>query len=397
MFDHDPNLGPGPDFGPDFERLLEEAYRNDEHAKAAARADITAMSDHHAVEATSAHETIASLVWRTLREMGIRGGRMLVIGQDPEVFAGLPASERRLPPGDANAFVAAIPEAVPREGQPHPGLALRAFDDDAPDEYDVVIAVPPHLDVSLHRPGVTTARRVAQTLTILGCLEHTEPGGYLITLASREVLDDPDIQGRMLIAERGELVGALRLPAGSLRPGLPGNDACVDLLILRRPLVPASPITPCQFLPVWPLHMGDQVAQVNQYWLANPQHVLGILATRPNPWGKPEVTVHANPEHRLHTSLARGLDDVLGHAHTTGLTAETGATIDARLRDAQRHDPNAPIPYTLVDRHDLDTVRQQIGRIRAERRQENLNPAKPSPEPPPRAREPRTENPEPFL
>lgn len=194
MFDHDPALGPGPD-GPDFERLLEEAYGNDEHAKSAARADITAMPDHQSVDATDAHETIASLVWRTLRELGIRGGRMLVVGQDPEVFAGLPASERRLPPGDANGFTAAIPQTGSSDGQPHLGLTLRAFDDDAPDEYDVVIAVPPHVDVSLHRAGVTTARRVAQTLMIIGCLEHTETGGYLVALASREVLDDPTSRG----------------------------------------------------------------------------------------------------------------------------------------------------------------------------------------------------------
>lgn len=392
MFDRDPGLGPGPEFDPESERLLDDAYGSDEHAKAAARADITAMSDHHAVEATSAHETIASLVWRTLRDLGIRGGRMLVVGQDPEVFAGLPAGERRLSPGDANAFVAAIPQTGPSDGQPHAGLPLRLFDDDAPDEYDVVIAVPPHLDVSLHRPGVATARRAAQTLTIIGCLEHTEPGGYLVTLASREVLDDPDIQGRMLIAERGELVGALRLPAGALRPGLPGNDACVDLLILRRPLVPGSPITPCPFLPVWPLRTGDQAAKVNQYWLANPQHVLGNLATRPNPWGLPEVTVHAGPEHRLYTSLALGLNDIVDHARTTGLTAETGATIDAR-----RTSLDTPIEYTLVDRHDLQAVRQQVARIRADRRRENLNPARPSPDPPPRAREPRNENPGPSL
>lgn len=143
--------------------------------------------------------------------------------------------------------------------------------------------------------------------------------------------------------------------------------------------------------------MGDQVAQVNQYWLANPQHVLGDIATRPNPCGQPEVTVHANPEHRLSRSLALGLDDIVHHSRAAGLTAETGATIAARLRDAQREDLNAPIPITLVDSQDLDFVRRQIAQIRAERRRENLNLKRPTPEPPPQAHRPRNENPGPSL
>src|SRR5690606_10295043 len=103
---------------------------------------------------------------------------------------------------------------------------------------------------------------------------------------------------------------------------------------------------------------GDATVRVNQYWLANPHHVLGDLDARPGPWGAPELTVHPTLGHRLFGSLSMRLDDIVDHAHTAGLTAETGAAVDARIRDAQRTDPDAPIDYSLVHHHDLDDVRR---------------------------------------
>ncbi|WP_125778015.1 hypothetical protein [Antribacter gilvus] len=367
----DGDLGPGP--GPDLDRWLDEAYDGDEHAKAAARADLTAMADHHAVHATDAHEVIATPLWRNLRAMGVPGGRMLVVGQDPEVLAGVPSDERRLHPGAAGGFFAQIPESATPSEAPHPGLTLRLFDDTAPDRYDVVVHLPQHVDVSLHRPGIADARRQAQVMAILGCLAHTEPGGYCITLASREVMDSPDRRSREQLARHGELVGAVRLPSGALRPGLPGNESCVDLLIFRRPLVPGTDTAPCVFLPTHDHRVGEAVVELNQYWLANPLNVFGELEARASTWGPPDLAVRPARGYRLFPSLALRLEDIVDHAHAAGLTAETSAAVDARIREAQRDDPDTPINYTLVHRHDLDDVRRRITALRANHVRQNRN------------------------
>lgn len=377
----DDGTGPGSGLGPDFERWLEETYDGDEHAKAAARADLTAMADHHDTPANGPHESITTLAWRALRAMGIRGGRMLVIGQDPEILAGLPANERRLAPGDTSGFYAPIPDAAATiGGSPHAGLTLRLFDDDAPDQYDVVLSVPPHVDVTLHRPRAATARRIAQTLTILGCLKHTEPGGYVVALASRDVLDDPDPQARQLIADRSDLVGAIRLPAGALRPGLPGNDACVDLLVLRRHF--GHPVDGMIFGPARPQLLAGHLVLVNEYYLVKPRQVLGQLTARTTPWGPPEVTVEPTPGSSPFTSLSPRLDDIVDHAHAVGLTAQTRAALHSRLREAQRDDPDQPIPYAITAQQDLGFVRRQIARLCEGAPPENANPSKPTPGPP---------------
>lgn len=328
----------------------------DDRTKAAARADAVAMTDHRAADATARHELISRLVWKSLRTLGIGGGRMLVIGQDAEVFAGLPAPERRLAPGASGGFAATIPS----DGWPHAGLQLRAFSDDAPrDERAVVIAVPHYSDVALHRPGAVEARRIAQTLGMVGALANTEPGGYTVALAAKEVLDDPDREGRNLLAGLGELVGAVRLPAGALRKD-PGNDACVDLLLLRRHY--GTPVQPHTFLPTVQRHVDGHPVQMNQYYLENPHHLLGRLGAQSNPWGPPELTVL--PRRRdLQADLADSLKTIVEYARYVGLTANTEHSVDF----------DTPIGYVPVDLPnriqgiELDAARARIQQLRAKR------------------------------
>ncbi|GAB4085020.1 hypothetical protein GCM10028784_16500 [Myceligenerans cantabricum] len=343
-------------FDDDLERALDRAYGHDEHAKAAMRADVVAMHDHDTMDATLAHELIARNTWAALRTLGISGGRMLVLGQDAELFAGLPATERRLHPGDRAGFTARIPTTTPpRAGTaPHPNLHLHAWQhDQSKDQHDVVIAVPGYADVALRRTKALTDRRAEQILGLIDCLANTEPGGYTAGLVSHDVLDDADVESRRLLTELGELVGALRLPSGALRDH-PGNDAVVDLIILRRH--DGTPVQPHQFLPapVRVLH-GEQV-RVNQYFLDHPQHILGRLDTRTSPWGPPEPVVHPKGP-GMDQELTAGLATITSYAHRAGLTAATEQCLDL----------DTPIDYTLVHEHDLDAVRRRIQTLRTSR------------------------------
>lgn len=312
------------------------------------------------------HGLIARKVWTALRQLGIGGGRMLVLGQDAEIFAGLPADERRLEPGALAGFTAPIPIATAGAGPaPHPGLRLRTWDAEARERHDVVFGVPEYSDVSLHRPGAAVDRHTEQIVGILGCLANTEPGGYTVALVAREVLDDPDEEGRRLLTELGELVGALRLPAGALRRN-PGNDACVDLLILRRHF--GQPVEGHLFLPSHPQLLAGHTVKVNAYFLARPRHVLGRLSARANPWGPPEVTVPPCGL-SLNQALTAGLDNIVQHALEVGLTANTDHSIDL----------DAPIEYSLVDHQDLGAARQHITRLREQERPGAAGTSGPSP------------------
>jgi hypothetical protein len=342
--------------------MVSDPFGDDHKGKAAGRADAVAMTDHRAADASAPYELISSLVWKSLRKLGISGGKMLVIGQDPEVFAGLPASERRLTPGASGGFAAQIPS----DSWPHTGLQLRVFSDSsARDERDVVIAVPHYSDVALHRSGAVESRRVAQTLGVVGALASTEPGGYTIALTAKEVLDDPDREGRNLLAGLGELVGAVRLPSSALRSD-PGNEACVDLLLLRRH--DGAPVQPHTFLPSKQHRIAGHPVRINEYYLDNPHHVLGRLGADPSPWGPPELTV-APSKRGLHAELSDALTTIVEYARYVGLTANTEYSADF----------GTPIGFVPVDLPknvqgvDLEAARARIEQLRANRQHRDNN------------------------
>lgn len=338
----------------DIERALDRAYGDDERAKGAMRADLVAMHDHNTADATGAHELIARKLWGALRTLGISGGRMLVLGQDAELFAGLPIEQRRLRAGDHAGFTAPIPTTTPSPVgmAPHPNLPLRTWQSDQDKhQYDVVIAVPNYTDVVLHGTKAATERRAEQILGLIGCLANTDVGGCTVGLISRDVLDDSDVEGRRLLTEFGELVGALRLPSGALRDN-PGTDAVVDLMVLRRH--DGTPVQPHRFLPAPVQDLRGEQIRVNQYFLDHPKHVLGRLGIRADPWGPPEPVVHPTGL-SLDRDLTAGLSAITSSARRAGLTAAT----------TQCPDLDAPINDTLTHRTDLDAVRRRVQSLRA--------------------------------
>ena len=354
-------------FGDDIEQYLTEAYGDDEQAKAAARADMSAMLDHRTADATDAHALIARQIWKTLRGLGISEGRMLVLGPDPEVFAGLPPSEQRMEPGDSAGFTAQIPPGRdPDATWPHSGTVLRVLDDDTfHDEYDAVIAVAPYVDVAMHRRSSGDLRQLTQTTGVVSALENTEPGGFVIAMVSQELLDAPDPGFREYIAGLGELVGAVRLPAGALRPE-PGNDGRVDLLVLRRHF--GQPVKPHTFLRSLVHEDNELRAHLNEYYLAHRKQLLGLQTIQATTWGPPELTVLPSGKNLEH-DLAAGLTAVVTHARQAGLTADTSAS----PRSAYEINLDAPIDYIPVDLPDnvqgvdLDVARDRVNRLRAQR------------------------------
>ncbi|WP_454857704.1 hypothetical protein [Promicromonospora soli] len=244
-----------------------------------------------------------------------------------------------------------------------------------------MIAVPHYSDVTLHRSGAVEARRIAQTLGVVGALANTEPGGYSIALTAKEVLDDPDREGRNLLAGLGELVGAVRLPSSALRKD-PGNDASVDLLLLRRHY--GTPVQPQNFLPSRQTRVDGHPVQINEYYLDNPHNVLGRLGADRNPWGPPELTVRPSQQD-LHTDLSRALSTIVEYARYVGLTANTEYSVDFGS-------PNGYLPVNLPKNMpvvELDAARARIQQLRANRQQRDTGnevPGKPGPR-----REPRPE------
>jgi len=188
----------------------------------------------------------------------------------------------------------------------------------------------------------------------------------VVALVSQELLDDPDPQFRQHIAHLGELVGAVRLPAGALRTD-PGNDTCVDLLVLRRHF--GAPLEPHAFLRSLTYEHNGLQAHLNEYYLAHPELLLGEPTIQQTIWSPAELTVLPSGSGLEH-DLAQGMSAIVAFARQAGLTADTLAS------PLQAYEVNldAPIGYVPVDMPDdahivdLDAARDRINQLRAARR-----------------------------
>ena len=80
-------------------------------------------------------------------------------------------------------------------------------------------------------------------------LDQVRPGGIVAFVTSRYTMDAKDESARRYFAERGELLGAIRLPNNAFRANA-GTDVVSDIIFFQRRELPLTE------LPEW-VHVGD--------------------------------------------------------------------------------------------------------------------------------------------
>lgn len=106
-------------------------------------------------------------------------------------------------------------------------------------------------------------------------LDKVKPGGIVAFITSKGTLDKKNPDVRKYLAERAELVGAIRLPNNAFKNNA-GTEVTSDIIFLQKRENPIE-LTPFS-TPDW-VHLGktDNGLTVNQYFIDNPQMVLGNI------------------------------------------------------------------------------------------------------------------------
>src|SRR5205085_4373128 len=129
----------------------------------------------------------------------------------------------------------------------------------------------PFAKVVLHEPAHNSARLSLHNHFIVKSLDLTHPGGVVAVVTSRFTLDARNPGARREIADRGDLLGAVRLPAGALRAAA-GTDAVSDLVILRR-REPGRPPRSEPWSRTTALDVEGGEISINEYFARRPERV----------------------------------------------------------------------------------------------------------------------------
>ena len=199
---------------------------NDAEWRAASR---TTLNAHYTDVA------LAQVMWEAVADAaeaaGLSEPRVLEPGCGSGTFLGLAPTGSHLLGVELDPTTAAIAALV----YPHAEVRAESFADTrAPaGSFDVVIGNVPFGKVALHDPVHNPGRHTLHNHFILKSLALTRPGGIVAVLSTHYTMDAVNPQVRREIAERADLVAAVRLPI-SAHQAAAGTQVITDLLVLRR-------------------------------------------------------------------------------------------------------------------------------------------------------------------
>ena len=174
-------------------------------------------------------------------------------------------------------------------------------------------------------------------------IDQVRPGGVVAFVTSRYTMDSKDSTARKHMAERADLLGAIRLPNNAFKANA-GTDVVSDIIFLQKRDRPAD------IEPAWvQLDKTEDDFAINQYFVEHPEMILGVLSTESTQYGREELTVAPIEGANLADQLAEAVQHIEGQY--AEVEVETPDIADA---ENEKHilpaDPEVKnFSYTVVD------------------------------------------------
>ena len=174
-------------------------------------------------------------------------------------------------------------------------------------------------------------------------LDQVRPGGVVAFVTSRYTLDSKDSTARKYLAERADLLGAIRLPNNAFRANA-GTDVLSDIVFLQKRDHPVDRE------PDWvQLGKTESSISINQYFVDHPEMILGELTTENTQYGREESTVLPLEGVNLADQLKEAISHLEGEYREAEHTAPDVGESETS-RDFLPADPNVKnFSYTVVD------------------------------------------------
>ena len=179
-------------------------------------------------------------------------------------------------------------------------------------------------------------------LSLSKTLEQVRPGGVIAYITSKGTMDKQNPAVRRYIAERAELLGAIRLPNTAFKANA-GTEVTSDILFLQKRERPLA------VEPDW-VHLGQTAdgIPVNSYFAAHPEMMLGTMVREPGLYGNENETACIPLEGAV---LSEQLTEAVQHIRGEYQAAELPNELEGEAAaDTIPADPNVKnYAFTMVD------------------------------------------------
>ena len=285
--------------------------------------------------------TVIRAIYEAVEQMGFRTGNILepscgvgnFFGMLPESMAG-----SRLYGVELDSISGRIAQQL----YPKANITVAGFETtDRRDFYDLAIGNVPFGQYQVNDKAYNKLGFNIHNYFFAKALDQVRPGGVVAFVTSRYTMDAKDSTVRRYLAQRAELLGAIRLPNNAFRANA-GTDVVSDILFLQKR------DRPLDIAPDWTqTGRTEEGFTVNQYFLDHPEMVLGRPTAESTQYGKQDYTVAPIEGAGAGRSAAR-CREVHSRHLPGGRAAELGEGED--IDESLPADPNVKnYSYTVVD------------------------------------------------
>ena len=287
--------------------------------------------------------TVIRAIYDAVERMGFRTGNILEPSMGVGNFFGmLPESmaDSRLYGVELDSITGRIAQKL----YPEANIKVAGFETtDRRDFYDLAVGNVPFGNYKVNDKAYNKLNFSIHNYFFAKAIDQVRPGGIVAFVTSRYTLDSKDSAARKHIAERADLLGAIRLPNNAFRANA-GTDVVSDIIFLQKR------DRPMDHEPAW-VQLGktaDGIA-INSYFADHPEMILGKLITENTQYGKEEATVVPIEGANLADQLREAVQQLEGQYLEAAAEVPDIAETEAERRTLPADPDVKNFSYTVVE------------------------------------------------
>ena len=282
-------------------------------------------------------------IYDAVERMGFQSGNILEPSMGVGNFFGmLPTSmaDSRLYGVELDSITGRIAKKL----YPQADITVAGFETtDRRDFYDLAVGNVPFGQYRVNDKAYNKLNFSIHNYFFAKAIDQVRPGGIVAFVTSRYTLDSKDSAARKHIAERADLLGAIRLPNNAFRANA-GTDVVSDIIFLQKR------DRPIDHEPAWvQLGKTEDGISINSYFADHPEMILGKLTTENTQYGKEEATVVPIEGANLADQLREAVQQLEGQYLEAAAEVPDIAETEAERRTLPADPDVKNFSYTVVE------------------------------------------------
>ena len=287
--------------------------------------------------------TVIRAIYDAVERMGFQSGNILEPSMGVGNFFGMlpdTMQDSRLYGVELDSITGRIAKKL----YPQADITVAGFETtDRRDFYDLAVGNVPFGQYKVNDKAYNKLGFSIHNYFFAKAIDQIRPGGVVAFVTSRYTMDSKDSTARKHMAERADLLGAIRLPNNAFKANA-GTEVVSDIIFLQKR------DRPIDHEPDWvQLGKTEDGFAVNSYFVEHPEMILGKLTAESTQYGRENLTVA--PLEGI--SLADQLAEAVQHIEGQYTAAEVDAPDIAEEETTRRTLPADPdvknFSYTVVD------------------------------------------------